>query len=96
MINNKTIEVTLPGEDSFFFRRRELKSIIKQNWKMLKKAKCAYCVRDCRGMGGCYTILSQTRAMELALTRGKSEHRFDLEENKGQFENELVETNEKQ
>lgn len=50
MINNKTIEVTLPGGDSFFFRRRELKSIIKQNWKMLKKAKCAYCVRDCRGM----------------------------------------------
>lgn len=46
--------------------------------------------------GGCYTILSQTRAMELALTRGKCEHRFDLEENKGQFENELVETNEKQ
>lgn len=26
----------------------------------------------------------------------KCEHRFDLEENKGQFENELVETNEKQ
>ena len=42
MINNKTIEVTLPGEDSFFFRRRELKNVIKQNWKMLKKAQWSF------------------------------------------------------
>lgn len=95
MINNPTIEVQLPGEDSFYFRRRELKKIIKQNWKLLRKAQCAFCVRDCRGNGGCYTILSQTRAMELTLTNGKCQHRFDLEENKGQFENELFEENNK-